>query len=514
MRRCSIVLLLTCLACTGDPPPIADGESETSEGESETGETGESGSLLLAEPTIVHHPRQPMIVDLIVELDAPGTAELVHTEDPGVGVFLLEPATGEPATTLHFRVRGLTPAASHPLELRVHESAGERSETWTGSVMTHPPLPGFVPSFEVTSPDPSLVSGDMRLFDVAWLFTSEPSGLVLVDEHGTTRWYVGESDGHTGLDDVWSGIHLRPDGSVSYTRRDIAFVIDELNELQMEVSAAAIGAVAGFHHDLTELANGNFLALGYSFADVEYEGEGTLHVAGDMLYEFTPAGELVWTWNSFDHLDPQRRRDGFYVPQKIGDPETGEAGYDWTHGNGVVHRAEDDTILLSMRHQDWVIAIDHQSGEILWRLGDEGDFTLVGDEYWFFHQHAPQWQPDGSLLLYDNAVGNPERPDAEAHSRAVRYVLDYDAMTATLAWADDDPPFISALAGDADRMSDGHVLRLDSSLFDDRAGAFVSRIHELDPERAPNFVWGMTLPVGLMSYRATPLTRWVGEPER
>ncbi|HLT38062.1 MAG TPA: aryl-sulfate sulfotransferase [Enhygromyxa sp.] len=516
MRRRSIVLALTCLACTG-PGPSTEGESSDTDSETETetesSETGEPGSLLLDEPTVVYHPKQPMIVDLVVELDAPGTAELTHDGDPGVGVVLLEPASGEPATTLRFRVRGLQPAAAHPLSLTVQEAQGDRSDTWSGTVTTSDPLSGYIGQFEVTTDDPGLVSGDMRLLDVAALFTAEPAGLILLDNQGTTRWYLGDSDGNTTLDDVWFGVQLRPDGTVSYTRRNYVHVMDELGELQLELSAESMAIAAGFHHDLAALPNGNFIAISHSFADVEYEGEGTLHVAGDKLYEFTPAGEIVWTWDSFDHLDPQRRRDGFYVPQKIKNPDTGQDGYDWTHANGVVYRAQDDTVLLSMRHQDWVIAIDHPSGEILWRLGDEGDFSLVGDQYWFFHQHSPEWQPDGSLILYDNAVGNPELPNAEVHSRAVRYALDFDAMTATMAWADDDPKFVSALAGDADRTSNGHVLRLDSSMADADNGLFVSRVHELDPERTPNRIWALTLPPGVLSYRAVPLTRWVGEPE-
>src|SRR5690606_35490235 len=105
---------------------------------------------------------------------------------------------------------------------------------------------------------------------------------------------------------------------------------------------------------------------GYSFRDVEYEGEGTLHVAGDMIYEFTPSGELVWTWDSFDHLDPQRRRADFFTVAKIPDPNSDEDGHDWTHGNGLIHTADDDTILFSMRHQDWIVAIDHATGDIVW----------------------------------------------------------------------------------------------------------------------------------------------------
>ena len=33
-------------------------------------------------------------------------------------------------------------------------------------------------------------------------------------------------------------------------------------------------------------------------------------------------------------------------------------------------------VVLSLRHQDWIIRIDRATGEVLWRLGDGGDFTL------------------------------------------------------------------------------------------------------------------------------------------
>jgi hypothetical protein len=518
VRRLSI-LLLPCLACTGGPSG-ADAETDpTQASESETeSETGEPVSLLRGEPTIVRHPRQPMVVDVVVELDAPGTGELLHTSDPGVGVFLLDPPAGEAGTTLHFRLRGLQPGTEHPLALSVHEAEGERSESWTGSLLTNQPLTGYLPAFQISTYGGE-VDPDWRMFDTTPLFTEGASGVFFVDKVGTTRWYVGDTNFRgtvANLDDIWTGLRHRDDGTISYILRNAAYVLDELNEVQMQVNATSFGAPIRFHHDLAELPNGNFITLGYSFRDVEYEGEGTLHVAGDTLYEFTPAGELVWTWDSFDHLDPQRRRDGFYVPQKIPNLATGQNGHDWTHGNGIETRYgaefDDGLILVSMRHQDWILAIDHETGEVVWRLGDEGDFTLVDSEYWFFHQHSPQWQPDGSLLLFDNAVGNPERPDSEAHSRAVRYALDFDAMTATLVWADDDPKSTTVLGGDADRTSGGHVLRLDSSYTDEHTTQLSARLRELDPERTPNAVWNLALPPGRLAYRAVPTTRWIGQP--
>lgn len=519
MRRLlGLTVCLGLLGCSDHPASDSsstdsstDGSTDTVDGDSETGDG--DAPLLLGEPTIIHHPKQPMIIDVIVELDAPSTGELLHESDDDVRVFLLEPDAGEPASQLHFRVRGLLPDTAHPLALNVSEAQGDRSATWQGEVTTEAALPGFIPKFEIESLGPSVVDPVWRLFDMTELFSTEPSGVFMVDDEGTTRWYIGDVDDYTDLRDIYQGLHLRPDGTVSYTRRDAGYIIDELGEYVMQIDAESLGASAGFHHDMIELPSGNFLILAFTFQDIDYANEGTLHVAGDMIYEFTPAGEVVWTWNSFDHLDPQRRRDDFFSPLMIPDPDTGTEGYDWTHGNGLVYTADDDTILLSMRHQDWIIAIDHQTGEIRWHLGDEGDFTLVDAPQWFFHQHSAQWQPDGSLLLYDNAVGNPAQPDTEAHSRAVRYVLDLDAMTATEVWHDDDPLFRSIVASDADLMPSGHILRLDSMYISEDHPQPGCRLRELDPGATPNAIWSLNMPPGKFSYRAVPIDRFVGVPE-
>ena len=41
----------------------------------------------------------------------------------------------------------------------------------------------------------------------------------------------------------------------------------------------------------------------------------------------------------------------------------------------VVHDPATDTLLYSSRHQDWLILIDHKTGDVLWKLGHDGDFT-------------------------------------------------------------------------------------------------------------------------------------------
>jgi arylsulfate sulfotransferase len=90
-----------------------------------------------------------------------------------------------------------------------------------------------------------------------------------------------------------------------------------------------------------------------------------------------------WVWNSFDHLDINRHP--FLFP-------------DWTHSNVLLYSADDHNVLLSVRHQNWIIKIDFEdgkgSGNILWRLGEGGDFSLNGGidpTDWFYAQHGPNF---------------------------------------------------------------------------------------------------------------------------
>ena len=89
----------------------------------------------------------------------------------------------------------------------------------------------------------------------------------------------------------------------------------------------------------------------------------------------------VWAWNEFNHLDPNRHP--YLFP-------------DWTHTNAVLYSPDDGNILVSMRHQNWVVKVDYQdgkgSGAILWQLGEGGDFTLkngIDPTDWQYAQHMP-----------------------------------------------------------------------------------------------------------------------------
>jgi hypothetical protein len=501
------------------------------EGEGESGDSGsseeESGSdeaapaeapALLDKPEIIFHPNQPMIIDVIVELDRPGEVELTHDDDPGVRVTSL--SVEDEGRRHHLRVRGLAPDTEHATTLTLLDiDEPDISASEPLSFTTNYQLPGFRPNFEVELADPERHDPSYRLFDYAYSPLWDPAALFVVDAVGVTRWYYEAGPGELGgSTSIWAGVELLDDGNLLAVRDGAVTVVDELGEQRLRVSALDHG-LSPFHHEAHLMGNGNFLTLGNSFEDIDYSSlgpdHGMTHVAGDLLVELDPSGEIVWTWDAFDHLDPLRLRSvpGEGLPYL--DFETGELGFDWTHGNGMQHTAEDDVILLSMRHQDWILAIDHESGEVLWRLGPEGDFELL-EGTWFYHQHSPQWQPDGTLLLYDNALGNPDVPLLESESRAVRYALDFDAMTATQVWdSREGPRYLSAVAGDADRTPSGNVLVLDSARQPDEAnfdlGKNYARLVEVGYEGAADPIWTLTTKLGSFVYRATAVDRLPGE---
>ena len=95
---------------------------------------------------------------------------------------------------------------------------------------------------------------------------------------------------------------------------------------------------------------------------------------------------------------------------------------DWTHGNGLAYSATDGNLLLSMRHQSWVLKIDYNNGtgtgNILWRLGYQGDFALTVGHVpttdpieWFSFQHFPsivsQTGSQTTVAIWDNGDSRP-----------------------------------------------------------------------------------------------------------
>lgn len=255
-----------------------------------------------------------------------------------------------------------------------------------------------------------------------------------------------------------------------------------------------------FHHDVLVLPNGHWIALcqiSKTFTDLPGY-PGTMDVAGDALVDIDLTGNVVWAWSSFDYLDVNRHLEG--LP-------------DWTHGNAIVYTA-DGNLLLSMRHQSWILKIDYAdgsgSGNVLWRLGEGGDFTLSGGDpsQWFYAQHFPSiastngsvmtlavWD-NGNLRIDSSGVACGTSTSAPAcYSRATVYQVDESTNLASLVW-EDLPGFFSFWGGSIVTLSNGNV-EFDMTAPFKTPGSQIMEVTQTD---SPQTVWQMTI-TGENAYR-------------
>jgi hypothetical protein len=172
------------------------------------------------------------------------------------------------------------------------------------------------------------------------------------------------------------------------------------------------------------------------------QGSLPVDVLGDMIVVLDENWQVAWVWNAFDHLDVRRRA---VLNETCAQGEPGcppfflaDVVNDWTHTNAITYSPIDGNLLFSVRNQDWVVKADYRdgrgNGDVLWRLGLEGDFTLdAGGPYpWLSHQHDPRFVDHDHLLIYDN--GNTRCavfPDM-CYSRGQVYHIDQSNRVATL----------------------------------------------------------------------------------
>jgi hypothetical protein len=180
-------------------------------------------------------------------------------------------------------------------------------------------------------------------------------------------------------------------------------------------------------HEFRILSNGNYLVGDYTIDTVDLSknlikgAPGSSHTAikGYVIEEFDPDHQLVFRWNSNDHINPLDAYEQYgYNPDL----------YNYCHGNAI-EEDFDGHLLVSFRHLNAVYKINRTSGDIIWILGGKSSFFTFPDDRGFSGQHDIRRISNGNITLFDN--GNSAIPPV---SRAVEYRLDSVHWTANLAW--------------------------------------------------------------------------------
>jgi arylsulfate sulfotransferase len=269
-------------------------------------------------------------------------------------------------------------------------------------------------------------------------------------------------------------------------------VIWQMTAAQLNTALAAAPAsctecnvtILSLHHDIAILPNGHLVVL----ADTNQVVSGAT-VYGDVVIDLGDMENVgggnpnhvpqpAWAWNEFNHLDINRRP--YSYP-------------DWTHTNAVLYSKDDGNLIISIRHQNWLVKIDYNNGagmgDILWKLGavlstdttpeDTANFTLLKADGtpdttatdWFFAQHGPSFTTTNTtgqfgLVLFDNGddrgvvdvaggtcgvTGQPA-----CYSTVPLFTINETAMTATLAFNPTTPNY-SYFGGNAEVLANGNV---------------------------------------------------------
>ncbi len=203
--------------------------------------------------------------------------------------------------------------------------------------------------------------------------------------------------------------------------------------INLQLARMGYHPITSFHHEARMLSDGRILALaGTERILTDVQGPGDVDVLGDMILVLNRDLQVEWAWDAFDHLDTSRKAvlDETCTLGTGGCPvfRKAETANDWLHGNALQLTA-DGNILYSARHQDQVFKINYAkgqgSGEVLWRMGKDGDFQIVSDDPWpwFSHQHDPNFA-EGSpdvLMVFDNGNTRAEEDDhAESRGQVFR----------------------------------------------------------------------------------------------
>ena len=418
--------------------------------------------------------------------------------------------------TTNFYIAGMQPSTSYQVHHKID----------TGSAFADgPAMPVTTGSLPLTLAPYAVLQGPPPASQDVLLQSTLFEAPVATDLNGNVLWYYPSGDISYITRPESGGRFL---GILEDSTKDVAHqvlrefdlagnTIQQTNAARVNQQLKALNKrqISAFHHEALRLPDGNIMTLGaveQILTDVQ--GSGPIDVIGDMIIVLDKNLQIVWTWDAFDHLDTTR----LATLKETCTPKTGgcppiylaPVANDWLHGNALQF-TPDGNILYSVRHQDWVVKIDYNngsgSGNIIWRLGQDGDFTINSSDPnpWFSHQHNPNIESGDNTLLdvFDN--GNIRHAaDNTAHSRGQVLQLDEQNRVVTLVLNADLGAYALAV-GSAQRLADGNY-HFDLGFINTAQGQFSQSV---EVDAAGNFVYQIQSPTPV--YRSFRLTTLYGQ---
>ena len=496
--------------------------------------TGIAAALPVGQVTATNNPQVALYT---MTLPFPGSVTVNFGADTNYGLKTWTQSTATAGGVVSVFVAGMLASTTYHMQAAVEFSNGITAND-TDHVFTTNALPASLQLNVTTTTTPGMTpqSGLELLTSVA----GTPTAVIVTDLSGNEVWTYADPGNPTLV--AANGVKMLPDGnflieigaptSSSLTGSIPAGSIVELREVNLagdtvreisiddlnaELAAASCAecnvTLDTFHHDVEPLPNGHWLALANTTRVLSSTTQPPLNnapsttVLGDVIVDLDQNMQPVWAWNAFNHLDPNRQPMGFP---------------DWTHTNAVVYSKDDGNILVSMRHQNWILKVNYADGtgdgSIIWHLGEGGDFTLEGGTDptdWQYAQHDPSFFSKNttgvfSLGVMDNGndrifpagvtCGSSGAPPC-LYSTVPVWQIDEAAKTATLTFHQILPPNLyNNFGGNAEQVANGNV-EYDLCGLGVGTSAANSAVYEVTQESSPQTVWSMQV-TGTYLYRA------------
>ncbi len=456
----------------------------------------------LMNPVIEKNPNEdvPLVAIVRFRLEAPATTQLIIDDgrrkrtvtygpdrDPAEGL----PIIGMRADTRHRITVFAGTAEPVTLDYRTPRLSGDGLE-WPQITRKQIDTGAMQPGYTLLSVRRRVNIRQTHMTPAQSRFTTRWGLLLILDEEGEVVWYYRSNSRIAGVQQLSNGNLFFHHVDFRSIEMDMTGRIVRMFYASGRPAGPVEGAIAidaaSIHHQPHQMPNGNFLAMtanarmveNYFTSETDPDAPRTTQpVVGDRFVEFTPDGEIVWSWDTFEHLDVYRW--SYHLMEVYWHNRGFPKHLDWTHGNGITFDPADGSVIASLRHQDAIIKIDKDSGEIVWILGDHTNWKSphkeklldpAHDLRWHYHGHNPRVTVDGTIIMYDNGLcrAQPYAPQAAPHecfARAIEYEVDEVRRTVREVWvssSDDDPErVISWAMGDAHRLPNDNMLVIDST---------------------------------------------------
>ena len=237
----------------------------------------------------------------------------------------------------------------------------------------------------------------------------------------------------------------------------ICGIADSVILLNIETNEVVDLGFNGHHeYELNPVNDTYFTLIGYQ---TWYEDQP---IVFDKVREYDSDGNIVWEASTWDYVS---------LDQWCPFEDKFDIRVDLTHTNTIIFDDKEDVLYINCRNTNTFYKIDHKTGDLLWSLGEYGNFTLrdingnIRDTL-FYHSHALEIVDKDIFIIFDNDYHNQTNALNEK-SRMVEITIDEETFTANVTWEWTAPKeYYSSIWGDADRLPNSN-----------RLGCFGTRTH-------------------------------------